>query len=407
MMFDVKTLMFFMALSALLMAGVITLADQGRAPQRSLSGLQLWTLSLLVQAAGWFVLVASNSLIPAGFAGPLALGCVSLCWGLRLQALDRCAGRDGTLWRVPALVGGSAGISLLSPASEWLVGLHSLLYGLLACACARQVRRLPDHGHVTAQSIMALALLLLGGVLIARSAELLLARALWRQVEIWRTVLEQASFLSGYASTIIVTIGLVLLARAGHEEHLQRLAGTDALTGLLNRRSFLSRAGQALRPQTPAAVLMLDLDHFKIINDSFGHPVGDAVLRTVSATLASGLRREDLLARFGGEEFAALLPQTGARTALTIGERLRTAVAAQHAGAELGGRRCTISIGIAAGSGDLPIDVLITEADRALYTAKREGRNRCVLIEVPALVDGEPPQVPEPGKISSQAARLP
>ncbi|HMZ10684.1 MAG TPA: GGDEF domain-containing protein, partial [Plasticicumulans sp.] len=295
-MFDVKTLMFFMALSALLMAGVITLADQGRAPQRSLSGLQLWTLSLLVQAAGWFVLVASNSLIPAGFAGPLALGCVSLCWGLRLQALDRCAGRDGMHWRAPVLVGVSVGISLLSPASEWLVGLHSLLYGLLACACARQVRRLPDHGHVTAQSIMALALLLLGGVLIARSAELLLARALWRQVEIWRTVLEQASFLSGYASTIIVTIGLVLLARAGHEEHLQRLAGTDALTGLLNRRSFLSRAGQALRPQTPAAVLMLDLDHFKIINDSFGHPVGDAVLRTVSATLASGLRREDLLA---------------------------------------------------------------------------------------------------------------
>ncbi len=102
-----------------------------------------------------------------------------------------------------------------------------------------------------------------------------------------------------------------------------------------------------------------------------------------------------------------LLPQTGARTALTISERLRTAVAAQHAGAELGGRRCTISIGIAAGSGDLPIDVLITEADRALYTAKREGRNRCVLVEVPALVDGESPQVPEPGKISSQAARLP
>lgn len=405
-MFDVKTLMFFMALSALLMAGVITLADQGRLPQRRLSGLHLWTLSLLVQAAGWLVLVASNTLIPGGFAGPLALGCVSLCWGLRILALARCAEHHVPHWLLPGLAGLSAGISLLSPVAEWLVGLHTLLFGVLAGDCARRVRRLPDHGHVRTQHVMALALVLLGAILCARSAELLVARALWRQVEIWRTVLEQASFLCGYASTVIVTIGLVLLARAGHEEHLQQLAGTDALTGLLNRRSFLSLAEQALRPQAPAAVLMLDLDHFKIINDSFGHPAGDVVLRTVSSTLASGLRRDDLLARFGGEEFAVLLPQTGARTALSIGERLRTAVAAQHAGAEVGGRRCTISIGIAAGSGELPIDVLITEADRALYMAKRDGRNRCVLVEVPALVDGEP-QAAAQGKSSSQAARLP
>lgn len=406
MMFDVKTLMFFMSISALLMAGIITLADV-RPGKRPVSGLHLWTLALLVQAGAWLVLVASNTLIPNGLAGPLALACVSLYWGLRYLALCRCAGDDGPRRLLPTLLASSLGIAIGAPSAEWLVGLHDLLFGTMAGACAVRVRRLSAYGHVQTRWVMSGVLVLLGFVLWLRAGELLLARRLWGQVEIWHTLLEQLCFLCGYASTIIVTTGLVLLARAGHEEHLQQLAGTDALTGLLNRRSFLSRAGQALRPQTPAAVLMLDLDHFKLINDSFGHPAGDAVLRTVSATLASGLRREDLLARFGGEEFAVLLPQTNARTALSIGERLRTAVMAQHAGAEIGGRRCTISIGIAAGSGDLPIDVLITEADRALYTAKREGRNRCVLVEVPVLVDGEPPQVAEPGKISSQAARLP
>jgi diguanylate cyclase (GGDEF)-like protein len=161
-------------------------------------------------------------------------------------------------------------------------------------------------------------------------------------------------------------------------QRLQELAVTDALTGLANRRAFTERLGgeidRARRSGQPLSLLLIDIDHFKRLNDTLGHLEGDAALVIVAKILADGRRVEDLVSRFGGEEFAMVLPGAGAEDAHMVAERLRSAVEEGTAGAPAA---CTISIGHAS----LPDDAaearaLIAAADRALYDAKGAGRNR-------------------------------
>jgi diguanylate cyclase (GGDEF)-like protein len=170
-------------------------------------------------------------------------------------------------------------------------------------------------------------------------------------------------------------------------QHVQELATTDALTGLFNRRRF----GEALdyecaitkRYKSPLSFLMLDLDHFKRVNDTHGHDAGDEVLRRVAALLRESLREVDLPARIGGDELAILLPQTAKLRAETVAQRIRTALA--RTPVEYRGRRIevTASVGIADDSDVDPGDgeALMRAADRALYQAKLGGRNRVVIYE--------------------------
>jgi diguanylate cyclase (GGDEF)-like protein len=167
---------------------------------------------------------------------------------------------------------------------------------------------------------------------------------------------------------------------------------TDALTGLSNRRSFDARLTQIIadgaRTQQPVALMIIDVDHFKLYNDAFGHPAGDACLRSVAAALRESVTRgRDLVARIGGEELAVVMPETDARGAMIVGERVRESVEAlgiQHS-REASAPVVTVSIGIAAIRASLavPNDELIAEADRALYRAKHAGRNRTML-DIPA-----------------------
>jgi len=165
------------------------------------------------------------------------------------------------------------------------------------------------------------------------------------------------------------------------EAELQRLATTDALTGALNRRQLFKLGQQELlrvrEVDEGLAVLMVDIDHFKSINDQHGHPVGDEALRHVVACLRIGLRRDDLIGRVGGEEFAIVLPVITGRTALEVAERLRTAVAASPLLHDTARIRMTISVGLSmARATDRNIEQLIARADQQLYQAKRSGRNR-------------------------------
>ena len=164
------------------------------------------------------------------------------------------------------------------------------------------------------------------------------------------------------------------------EQH--RDARTDALTGLANRRSIDERGRielkMARRTRTPVSVLLCDLDHFKSINDRYGHEVGDAALVGTAEVLRNALRESDALGRWGGEEFIAVLPATAERGAVEVAERMRQSIAAKRfPGLESG---ATISVGVAS-SGDftdplLEWDLLLKEADQRLYRAKRDGRNR-------------------------------
>ncbi len=168
---------------------------------------------------------------------------------------------------------------------------------------------------------------------------------------------------------------------------VSRLAHEDELTGLRNRRAWLAEAQQQLqlarRLGTPLCIMMLDVDHFKTVNDTYGHPAGDAVLRALGQLLSTSLRATDVAGRLGGEEFAVLLPGTTVEGASRVAEGLRQLVEAeriQDGGVAI---HVTTSIGLAhlapASLGDVDSEALVTlmrAADQALYTAKQAGRNR-------------------------------
>jgi diguanylate cyclase (GGDEF)-like protein len=163
--------------------------------------------------------------------------------------------------------------------------------------------------------------------------------------------------------------------------YFERLATVDGLTGLRNRRwlddAFSRQLERSLRAGEPVSVLMIDIDRFKVLNDRFGHLMGDAVLCRVARVLVQSLRPQDLLARYGGEEFAVLLPNVDATAAMPVAERLRQAVAAPEA--EEGHQplpTVTISVGIAAVQAKETLTMLVSRADAALYRAKQSGRNR-------------------------------
>lgn len=161
----------------------------------------------------------------------------------------------------------------------------------------------------------------------------------------------------------------------------RQAAAHDGLTGLVNRRSaeelLDSEHARATRLGEPLSVLMIDLDHFKRINDGWGHACGDEVLKATARQLGDALRANDVCARYGGEEFLAILPTTGAAAALEVGERIRKRIASMEVACPCDSMRVTTSIGIATLKDAEPLMEMVARADAALYRAKSAGRNRC------------------------------
>jgi len=171
---------------------------------------------------------------------------------------------------------------------------------------------------------------------------------------------------------------------ADYHEEIYRLTIIDALTGIHNKRyllDFLDRElARSARHQRPLSMGILDIDHFKVINDQMGHLAGDYALRELAVLIKEAIRREELFARYGGEEFAVVWPETSREGAIQIGERLRDLVGNHPFGFEGRSFSVTISMGIATTDGEAlltPTD-LIRRADEKLYAAKQAGRNRVI-----------------------------
>jgi diguanylate cyclase (GGDEF)-like protein len=163
---------------------------------------------------------------------------------------------------------------------------------------------------------------------------------------------------------------------------LRELSARDPLTGLSNHREFFrllrEETQRSQRYRHPLSLLMIDLDYFKRVNDTYGHPAGDRVLCAVAGIIRRELRQVDHVARYGGEEFAVILPETAVSEALAIASRIRQAVAARPLAISEGeGVELTISIGLAVFPDDAAAEEgLVEQADQALYAAKAAGRNR-------------------------------
>ncbi len=211
---------------------------------------------------------------------------------------------------------------------------------------------------------------------------------LWRMVSVSHEIARNLLYIM---SERVRYSNLIIADSLEMQRKYQRYASTDALTGLHNRGwlddAFDREVQRSERDELPLALIMIDVDDFKKYNDDYGHLAGDQVLITVANAIRSPLRPNDLVARFGGEEFAVLLPETTVKNAGIIAERLRVHVSKADTG-RLDGKQLpvvTISLGIAGRQPGYSLDMMIAAADVAMYHAKRNGKNRVeVAANVPA-----------------------
>lgn len=201
--------------------------------------------------------------------------------------------------------------------------------------------------------------------------------------------------LVAYVVTVVALSFFASLQRAlaawrATAQEMHTLAHTDALTGLANRRAAQEVLGRevarAARYQRELALLMLDLDRFKVLNDRHGHPVGDRVLVALAERLRAHVRASDLIARWGGEEFVVVAPETSAAQAQRLAEQLRAHVQRDPF---LDGHRITISLGVASYREGDDVEALVARSDAALYRAKAGGRNRVAIVDGLTLTDRE------------------
>ncbi|HRM82961.1 MAG TPA: GGDEF domain-containing protein, partial [Acidovorax temperans] len=210
----------------------------------------------------------------------------------------------------------------------------------------------------------------------------------WVGAELMQSsAVQTLTFMSTFAVVLVASMGFVFMARDRADEDNRRLAAVDSLTGVANRRAVIAAldrdVARSIRTHEPMALMMVDIDHFKNVNDRYGHPAGDKVLCSVVEVLRERVRSQDLVGRYGGEEFMVLLPDTTAKGGYLLAQQLCEAVQAlrlEHEGQPI---PVTVSIGVYGGRlqpGD-HWDMLISAADRALYEAKDRGRNRVEVVE--------------------------
>jgi diguanylate cyclase (GGDEF)-like protein len=198
-------------------------------------------------------------------------------------------------------------------------------------------------------------------------------------------IVQSVTYLAGFMLTIVNGFGFLLLCKEKDDEQMARLATIDSLTGLVNRRAFFERTESArllaARLRSPIALMMIDIDHFKRLNDRFGHATGDEALCLFASTAQRILRDHDIMGRLGGEEFALVLPATDIEGALQAADRLRDAVSAAVMPTSGNPYTMTISIGVVVIDPNEHINAALARADHALYAAKSGGRDRVVVGE--------------------------
>jgi diguanylate cyclase (GGDEF)-like protein len=382
MTLDLRTIVVMLMLSAVLMA--LTLAFGLRSAS---AGFAKWNAGLGMYALAW-LLIAARGVLPdvvgVALANALLLG--GLCF--QLAALLEFDGR-----RAPrALLFGPALLlfALLVPLRQHYAALTLVSSAFNVCAIvALAVAVLRLGARAGAVRWLMGVVLTVGAIgIAARAADI------WRHPDLTTgmfagSLLHVLAFLILFAITVTSSFAFLVMQQERAEGELRRLAMVDPLTGLYNRRAFLELAARELarsrREGSPSAVLMVDLDHFKRVNDDFGHQAGDRVLAAFGALLGRSLREADVAGRYGGEEFCAVLPGAGLAEAAAIAERVRGAAAQ----APLGDlpRITTASIGVALLEPDVGgIEPALARADAALYAAKQAGRNRveCGVTTAPA-----------------------
>lgn len=379
---DVRTIMLVFSALTFMSAGLLALVGKHA---DNVKGIWHWAMANFLFACGFAFSYSYSTALPNQLHAPIILASLLIVSGICLQyfGIRRFKGKSDD-WRLAAIVVVTVLISGL-----WFTAyqntvmnraiVNSITFGIVFAACARELL-------IPAESPLKIAYWLTGFSFSALSV-LLFARAfvLWQSSAesygLFQNIpINPVTFFGICLLQVATVFGYVLMIDYRMVGDLDRLASQDPLTGVLNRRRLEEEAARlqalSIRGGKPLAVMMLDLDHFKKVNDRYGHQVGDEVLQHAARTIQKAIREYDCFARYGGEEFCILLPATTKHEAFAQGERLRRLYAEAPFVIDGHPLPSTISIGIAdsADSG-LEFRLLVQAADQALYEAKQSGRN--------------------------------
>ncbi len=354
-------------------------------------GLLYWSVALLVNAVGHTLLLLRGQ-IPDVISIVGANGMLSGSLALLLAAIFQFQGRSAR-WMI-LLLPPVALVCLVAILAESFTERVALVGTVLGLQSLWVVAAIVRYRRTTVGRGQWLVVAGLGA-----EAAVLLSRALgaMAHMEAADSILDSSAvqtltFMTTFSVVLVSSLGFIFMLRDRADENNRVMAARDPLTGVANRRSLVASldrdVARALRTHESIAVMMVDIDHFKRVNDMYGHPVGDQVLCSVVNVLRDRVRAQDLVGRYGGEEFMVVLPDTGLAGAEQLARALCRAVAdsrchvsaADAPGSAPGGVdiEVTVSIGVFGGrleQGDT-WDLLIAAADRALYQAKQNGRNR-------------------------------
>ena len=363
--------------------------------QKQQPGVALWAVGYLLASTG-FILLGMRHIIPPFWSVVVANAMLAACWCCIWIGLRHFVGGTSSRW-LPAGFILTAHVSLISyflyvvPDLASRIIVYSVFNSALALLCAWELLR-----HISLRTSRAIDITLV---------MILAIHVVFNAVRLFHTATNPAigdllkagaihklAFIEGIVNTIMQACCLIIasnqrlrLMLEEYQAKLEDLASTDNLSGLSNRRHFIEEAtreiDRACRYGRKLSLIMVDVDHFKAINDNYGHLSGDEVIKTISRMFRQELREQDIVSRIGGEEFAALLPETDVDTATEVAERLRAALASSRTlcrdGQEIA---CTASFGVTEFSeGDQTIYDMLPRADQALYAAKNAGRNRVMV----------------------------
>jgi diguanylate cyclase (GGDEF)-like protein len=377
MTLDLQTLFAVTALTAMTAGGLLLLSWLYH---RHVIALAIWGCGFLFASIG-IALIAARGAIPDIWSIMVGNALIALSYGVIWSGVRNFEGR-----RVP-IAAVLAGVAL------WLLGCQvpaiydSMTARIVLMSCiivsytalnVYELWTVPDPAPNSRWPIVGL-LVGHGAIYLLRiplASSISLPFASDSERPIWLSLM----FLEALFTTFCLCYLLASLARERIVLMSRRDARVDPLTGVFNRRGFMERGERLVERAntngTTVVLLLFDLDHFKTINDSYGHLVGDNALTHFCSIAAEALRPVDLFARLGGEEFGCILYRSSLGTGKQVAERVRTAVEATPFDFEDGRVHMTVSVGVAAAAGDVSLTALMKEADGALYRAKAKGRNR-------------------------------